>query len=296
MRHTISVPESSISNASNYDRSLPKEEDILSYVRLYLQRSIPGQEQVVRNNNTCTDPVYDTLPANLDKNIMSWDTYNLLTSFSTTPPIEWNDHLPIAMQNLTSRERWKIYPEILQYADILNTVSWAREEVWHPNSATDTKAACSSIRSMIERCCMYGHERIIGELGSKGYIDKRGERDLMKEIQLRKIQYPSSRIIAVVGSSIRDYLRAIYDDTAADVFDCELATSWKIASNQSFVIATDQIKTSYQYVYQHDIVRVPRRWQVSIAIIQNLGVWVADRKTTSTVIQETDDERPMEIE
>jgi hypothetical protein len=294
MAHRIEVPESSIDKGNGY--KLPKEEDLRTYIRLMHERSIPGQE-VITQRDIDGDPAYDVVDFSKRNEPASIERFNLMRTFrDESVPLE---HLgvPSGVVHEDTMKFWEgsklvpFLPYWNSHQDILiqkTTKSWI-------NSPRDARTIAYSVRSAIKRQVEHGYHKLKNCLEASGHLKVRGEYELLKEIELRQSQFPRSQVFALIGYTTRDFLVKVYGNRLTNAFPVPLFTWQRAESVGTAVLAADEIKTNQIFIWDYRLFRRPRYWELSTAIVSQMGMEVSPRQEKKEIIQ-VREQRKLEIE
>lgn len=214
MGYDILVPESSVNES--HSRAIPSEDELRTYIRLYTQRSIPGQEEVSKAR-AISDATYDVLPIDTPyaRNEFQFESFNWLRTFLTS------GHVPMDIGNegacttaVAEGEFWgaDLSRPIAQYKHLFETghsrMSWKNSKV---NSAYDARSSVAWwVKNSLETFVTRGNNLFLFNLAQNGYVRNMGERALLSEIETRRTQFPSTNLIAFVGNTTYNFLESAY--------------------------------------------------------------------------------------
>ena len=301
MSYRVKVPESSISDTDRWSRSLPKEEDVRTFVRLSLQRSIPGHEEISKEDGF-RDPLYDTL--NIIPQSEEVDDEGELVRERRFESYNWARTLkrPIVIDQpepngtmatgtvvaTDELNAWNQSDTIKPYTYLLaggGQYSWIRTRRAVVNSASDVRYAVQNyIHHSLEQFVQQGREMLRTRLASEGYTRRMGERELLKELDLRRSQYPGSQLIMFVGDTVHKYLRQTYDNPEQEFNTIIVRDNGH--NNTASVMAVEQVGMNQEILYDYKIDRLPRYWEIRMAMVNRLALHLDPKTTSPEVIKE----------
>lgn len=129
--------------------------------------------------------------------------------------------------------------------------------------------------------------QVLAQLKKNGFVDKRRDQEIQREIRLRKTQFPGQPIFLLEANGITEYLDGVYDNGGIfhGAYRINMPTqSWgstcptgQLRKYETAVVARCQIRSNFSvHTYPH-VVRVPRRWNTYIICVHKFKMEVDQR-------------------
>lgn len=122
-------------------------------------------------------------------------------------------------------------------------------------------------------------KELVINLRKKGYIKKRNEFELFKELELRTIQFPGEQVYILLGKSISDYMENIYPDYkfhGAQLLNTSRSITWNnyysIEEYDSAVFVKPQISAAHSFIFNYEILRGNRLWNIAYISICKFSI------------------------
>ena len=290
MTYRPDVPESPINEDKS--RRLPEETDVRTYTRLFLERSLPGRE--AQDSDTANDSNFRRMalvPSPDERDFRSFNWARTLASAHIEATLEERETASNLLYKDTPVEKYAGHIEWATH-DSTRRVQHRRLTI---NSASDLRYGMRQATDWIvtSHVCQ-ARQLLLDTLQEGGFIFNANEREFVREIELRRAQYPDSQLISLVGETAYKFYRTAYQYTDVDL-DTIVLESSDLGQTHIAVFCPEQVRMRQDWVFGYRVDRAPRYWSVNVGVANLMGIDIDPRSLTQDVIR-TKSSRRLELE